>query len=174
MPLITAKRIRLDFIPQRVRLTGSGAVLLLVGAVAATAMAYAFDNLVAKRDQLQDRVDAIARTQAMNKPTLPAAGEEGVKIQWELSVPWSELMSQLEEAAHDQDDSVSLLSIEPDPSKRTVHIGAEVRSLRNALDFVERLQASPLLHNPMLESHDLNKTDPEHPYRIKVVAEWRT
>ncbi len=174
MRLITARRIELDYLPRRASLTTSGLLLLALGIAVAFAVSYSFDRIVAQRDHLQERVDAASKVQAKTKANLPTAADDASKIEWELAVPWSELLSELEDAGHDSNGTVALLSIEPDPGKRTVHIGAEVRSLRKALEFVERLQSSPLLRNPMLESHDLNKTDPEHPYRIKIIAEWRT
>ena len=77
-------------------------------------------------------------------------------------------------ASHDSADSVSLLEIQPDPSKQLVRITAEVRALPDALAYLKRLQKSAVLRHPMLESHERRKDDPEHPLRIKVSAEWRT
>ena len=55
-----------------------------------------------------------------------------------------------------------------------MRITAEVRTLNDALAYLERLQKSAVLRHPMLESHERRKDDPEHPLRIKLSAEWRT
>jgi hypothetical protein len=147
---------------------------MAVGIAGAAIVAISYDRLANQRDHLQDVVERASKTKAKNSSVLPTATEEAVRIEWELTVPWSELLSQLEAAGHDAEGSIALLSVEPDPSKKVVHIGAEARDLQKALEFVDRLRAAPILKNPMLESHDLNKSDPELPYRVKIIAEWRT
>jgi len=89
-------------------------------------------------------------------------------------VPGTPLLNELEAANHDMADKVSILSVAPDPSKHAVRIVAEVRTLADALQLLERLQQSSVLKYPMLESHERRKDDPEHPIRIKLSAEWRT
>jgi hypothetical protein len=68
---------------------------------------------------------------------------------------------------------VAVLSIEPDHSKRLVHITGESRDLPTALAYVQRLQKSTLLRYPMLDTHDLKTDDPQHPVRFALSAEWR-
>jgi hypothetical protein len=92
----------------------------------------------------------------------------------ELAIPWTKLLTELEAASNDMASQVSLLHVEPDADKHVVRITAEVRSLPDALAYLERLQRSPVLRYPMLESHERRKDDPEHAVRIKIAAEWRS
>ena len=74
----------------------------------------------------------------------------------------------------DSASTVSLLQVEPDAAKKLVRITAEVRALPDGLAYLKRLQKSPVLRHPMLESHERRKDDPEHPLRIRLSAEWNT
>jgi hypothetical protein len=99
---------------------------------------------------------------------------EGAAVEQELGVPWTRLLAELEAASRDVGGTVALLDVEPDPGKRLVRITAEVRSLDDALDYLERLQESSVLRYPMLESHEVRKGDLDRALRIRVSAEWRT
>ena len=91
----------------------------------------------------------------------------------ELTIPWSLLLRELELASQDSKDLVSVLAIDPDRQKGQVHLTAEARSLATALSYVERLQESHALRYPMLENHEVQSKDPEHPVRFLIRADWR-
>jgi hypothetical protein len=168
-------RVRLDFVAPVHRAPLWGAALCIAGLAAALAVGVAFDRQLAERRRLEAALAATAqpRHRAPTPESLKSAAEaEG--IERELGVPWSQLLAELEAAAHDSADAVSLLHVEPDPSKQLVRITAEVHDLSAALDYLERLQKSSVLRHPMLESHERRKDDPQRPLRIKLSAEWRT
>ena len=168
-------RVRLDFVAPVHRAPLWGAALCIAGLAAAAAVGFAFARQLAERGRLETALAATAqpRQRAPTPESLKSA-TEAKSIERELGVPWSPLLAELEAAAHDSTETVSLLRVEPDPSKRIVRITAEVRELPAALDYLERLQNSAVLRHPMLESHERRKDDPQHPLRIKVSAEWRT
>jgi hypothetical protein len=167
--------VRLDFVAAVHRAPRTGAALCVVGFAAALALGLAFRRELAERSRLDAALGAMAqpRHKAPTPESLKRAAAAAT-VERELGVPWTRLLAELEAAGHDSAASVSLLLVEPDPGKQLVRITAEVRTLPDALAYLERLQKSPVLRHPMLESHERRKDDPEHPLRIKISAEWRT
>jgi hypothetical protein len=167
--------VRLDFVAPVHQAPLAGAALCLAGLAAALALGLAFDRKLAERNQLDAMLGATAqpRHSAPTPESLKSAAETKA-VERELGIPWTRLLAELEAASHDSAVSVSLLQVEPDPSKKLVRITAEVRALPDALAYLKRLQKSAVLRYPMLESHERRKDDPEHPLRIKLSAEWRT
>jgi hypothetical protein len=167
--------VRLDFVASVHRAPLAGAALCGLGLVAALALGLAFQREVAERSRLEAAVGATPKARhAAPTPEVLRTAAEVATVEHELGIPWTKLLAELEAASHDSAASVSLLQVEPDPAKKVVRITAEVRALPDALAYVRRLQKSPVLRQPMLESHERRKDDPEHPLRIKLSAEWRT
>jgi hypothetical protein len=142
--------------------------------LACAALAYQFQAKLAERDGLRARLAATERPRHSVNPNTSRAAAAAGSIEKQLFVPWSLLLAELEAASQDLASTVSLLEVTPDAAKRIVHITAEVRTLPDALAYLERLQKSAVLRYPMLDSHELRKDDPEHPIRVKLSAEWRT
>jgi hypothetical protein len=152
-----------------------GAALAALGILAVVSLGLAFQRSLTERNELDAELGAMAppRKSAATPESLKAASA-AVAIQRELAIPWTRLLAELEAAGHDTAVKVSLLHVEPDPSKHQVRITAEVRTLPDALVYLKRLQKSEVLRFPMLESHEKRKDDPEQPLRIKLLAEWRS
>jgi hypothetical protein len=167
--------VRLDFVAPVHRAPLAGAVLCAAGLAAALALGLAFHRALAERSKLDTALAATARPRhrAPTPESLKSAAEAAA-VERELGIPWTRLLAELEAASHDSEAKVSLLLVEPDPGKQVVRITAEVRAMPDALAFLRRLQKSAVLRNPMLESHERRKDDPEHPFRIKLSAEWHT
>ncbi len=166
--------VRLDFIAQPARAPAVGLALCALGLAVAVTVGVLFDGKVSERNRLDAEVNSALQSRAPKLPSSVHSAEEAAKIQSELSIPWSLLLTELEAAGKDSASAVSLLQVEPDPGKHTVRITAEARSLPAALAYLQRLQQSKVLRYPMLESHELKKDDPEHPVRVKLAAEWQT
>jgi hypothetical protein len=170
-----ARLIHLDFaLPVR-RSRTAGVLLCATGIAAAVAVGIVFQGEIAARSRLDAELEALTQTRHSAVPPTTKSGEESeaVKAARALSIPWTRLLAELESASHDMGSQVALLQVEPDADKRLLRITAEVRSLPDALQYLQRLQKSPMLRYPMLESHERRKDDPEHPIRIKLAAEWR-
>lgn len=167
--------VRLDFVAPLHRAPLAGAALCILGLAAALALGLAFERKLDERNRLDAALGATARPRH-SAPTAESlrSAAEAATVERELGIPWTRLLAELEAASHDSASSVSLLQVEPDPDKRVVRITAEVRALPDALAYLKRLQKSPVLRHPMLESHEWRKDDPDHPVRIKLSAEWRT
>jgi hypothetical protein len=167
--------IRLDFVARVHRAPRAGASLCAVGVTAAVALGVSFERKLAERSRLDAALGAIARPRvAAPSPESLKVAAEAATVDRELAVPWTRLLAELESASHDSAATVSLLHVEPDPGKRQVRITAEVRNLPDAIAYLRRLQKSTVLRYPMLESHERQKDDPQHPLRITLTAEWRT
>lgn len=173
---MSAPPVNLDFIRRRAPLTVFSSVLLLLGLGAVAAAFLGYRQLESRRAGLELKLDALAR-RSQRDPTLDlrAAGlsEAAGRLAQELGTPWTRLLAELETASADSDGKISVLSIDPDHSKHSVHITGESRDLSLMLGYVQRLQASTLLRYPMLESHDVKTDDPQHPVRFAMTAEWR-
>jgi hypothetical protein len=166
----------LDFVAPPRRAPLAGLALCLAGVTAAGGLGLAFERTLAERARLEAAVGAIAPPRRAAPPTAEALrrAADAAAVERELAIPWTQLLAELEAASHDTASTVSLLAIQPDPGKQVVRITAEVRSVNDALSYLRRLQRSAVLRNPMLESHERRKDDPEHPLRIRLSAEWRT
>ena len=168
------RAVRLDFVAPVHEAPLAGAALCMAGLAAVLALGLAFDRKLGERNRLDAALGATAqpRRSAPTPESLKSAAEAAA-IDRELSIRWTRLLAELEAASHDS-AAVSLLHVEPDSGKQLVRITAEVRNLPDAIAYLRRLQKSPVLRYPMLESHERRKDDPEHPLRITLSAEWRT
>jgi hypothetical protein len=153
----------------------AGALLLVAGLAAAATVGLAFERKLGERERLEAALQAVARPRrAAPTPESRKRLAESAAVEQELGVPWTRLLAELEAASRDVGGAVALLDVEPDPGKHVVRITAEVRSLDDALDYLERLQESAVLRYPMLESHEVRKGDLDRALRIRISAEWRT
>ncbi len=166
--------VRLDFAAEPRQAPLVGAILFAIGLAAAVAVGVTFNGQITERNRLDAELNAATSSRGPHMPSSVHSAEEAAKVEAELSIPWSQLLSELEAAGKDSEATVSLLQIEPDPGKHVVRITAEAKSLPAALAYLQRLQQSKVLRYPMLESHELKKDDPEHPVRVKLAAEWHT
>ena len=83
------------------------------------------------------------------------------------------MLDDLEAASRDSDNSIAVLSVQPDRETRRVTLVAEARSLPAALNYVQRLQHSKSLRHPMLDSHEVRTDSAERPVRVQITAEWK-
>lgn len=88
----------------------------------------------------------------------------------QLTLPWEALFNSFELATSKE---IALLSIEPDTKKRIVRVTAEARTANDMLDYIKRLQKSPMLDDVVLQRHELQTRDPERPLRFIVTSVWK-
>jgi hypothetical protein len=171
----TRPRIELDFARSKPRVRKLGLALLGIGIVGASVVLLDYARVTAQIDGLQLRIAAVTPGQRATKsdPGAARAEDDVREAVTELSTPWSVLLRELELASQDSNGAVAVLGVEPDREKRQVQVIAEARTLPTALTYVERLQQSAALRYPMLESHEVQSKDPEHPVRFQIRADWR-
>jgi hypothetical protein len=173
---MTRARIELDFARKPRRITRRGTALLALGLVAMAVVLSQYHDQLTQRSALETRVADLGSTHPTRKPdksTERVASERRAAFS-ELTMPWSRLLQELEQASAESDGRVAVLGIEPDRDKRQLRVIAEARTLPVALDYVQRLQTSSALRFPMLESHEVQTRDPEKPVRFQIRADWST
>jgi hypothetical protein len=169
----TRLRLELDFARAKPRVRRLGIVLLVVGIVGTGWALLDYRHVAEHIEGLELRLAALTPSRRAIAPDKSAAVDEARSTVNELLTPWSLLLRELELASEDSKGAVAVLGVEPDREKRQVHIIAEARTLPTALTYVERLQQSQALLYPMLESHEVQDKDPEHPVRFQIRADWR-
>jgi hypothetical protein len=169
--------LELDFIRAPRRLSPLGAVMLVAGLAAAAWVVVDYRELATQDELVQMQLAAAdqlpARARRTAAPVDARSLEEASAAVVELSLPWSQLLDQLEAAGQDNSRDIALLSVEPDPEKRRVRIGAEARNLPAALAFVQRLQAANMLEHPLLDNHKVRTDQSERPVYFEMTADWR-
>lgn len=171
---MTYRAIELDFARRRARLTRRGLILLIAGIAAAVVVFVDYRGVSAQSAGLEWRLAALQggdRPAKTDKAGLRAEQDAAAAID-DLTTPWSSLLRELELASADSNGTVAVLGIEPDRDKHEVRVLAEARTLPIALAYVERLQKSRALSYPMLESHEVQLKDPQHPVRFEIKAGW--
>jgi hypothetical protein len=148
------------------------------GVVVLGAVAWHFQSHV--RPLVQAR-QALLRAQSQspgNKPgavvkpeVLAKAWSQAQATAAQLQTPWSAFFAGLGEAG--TASKVAFLSIEPNPVKGQVTLMAEARSLGSMLQFVTALQGREEFSDVVLQTHTVNRADPELPVRFRLVARWR-
>ena len=169
------RAVELDFAPAA-RAPGRAGMALGIAGLALLLLCAGFAReLVAKREGLESRLEALrtaATPTAKGKRGAKAPAEERDPGFVELVVPWSGLLSALEAASRDSAGRIALLGLEPDRVKRRVRITAQARTLEDALGYVKRLAAIDVVRSPMLDSHEVRVDDPERPIQFQVSADW--
>ncbi len=171
---MTRALIDLDFARTRPKMNWRGTILLALGVIVSAVVLADYRATSSEREGLELRLDGLHTAHRGVKPDKAAQRidqEAGVAFA-EISTPWSELLQELETASAESSGTVAVLGIEPDRDKHQIRVLAESRTLPGALAYVERLQKSHALHYPMLESHEVQKKDPQRPVRFQIRAEW--
>lgn len=167
--------LHLDFgTPSRLsRLWGS--VILGIGLLACIWAAFdyqaATDDLTALQSHKESLEVRRGRQSSGLLPTTPESEFAQIAdAARQLRRPWDLLLQELENAA---DDSVALLSLEPDPLRQQLRITGEARQLGDALAFVQRLDDAKSLQRPTLTGHQSRQTNGEPVVTFSIQAGWK-
>lgn len=101
---------------------------------------------------------------------LEAQFQEAERVLQQLAMPWSPLFQSIEQA---HTDEVALLSIQPDPQRRSVTITGEAKDYADVLVYVTRLRDQAKLTNVHLVGNELREDDPQRPMAFTVSANWK-
>ena len=170
---MSAPLLQLDFVERSRRGGIAGVLLLAVGALAGAGVLWNMKVLDGERAGVE--LHLAERDRASGRATIArdaAQARAATKTVSALSTPWSELLAELERAGADKKDSVAVLAVEPAHVKHRVRVEAEARSLSQALAYIERLRASPVLRYPMLDSHEIKTDDRDRPVHFELSADW--
>jgi type IV pilus assembly PilN-like protein len=131
------------------------------------------DQLAAEKPSVRDAAAATRENARMavssgEPQALASELKHANEILLQLALPWGELFASAESAGI---PDVALLSIESDTDKRRVTISGEAKNLESILAYLRYLEARPALADVYLQSHQLQKKDPQHPARFALSAE---
>ncbi len=88
----------------------------------------------------------------------------------QLAFPWDALFGALESSMN---DDVALLAVVPDVKGGTITLNGEARDWDAMLDYVRRLgTAAAFFSDVHLVSHQVQKSDPQHPVRFVLLCTW--
>jgi hypothetical protein len=155
-----------------------GVVLLVAGVCAAGVTLWQFEQT---RERAAGIETILRRANAALRPPPPVelspaeqrraslAARRANDVVATLNVPWPRLFAALE-AVNTQDSA--LLEIESDLDKRRLKIGAEARNLKAMLEYVQALEAQPVLESVQFQTHSTQQQDPQRPIRFSLSADW--
>jgi hypothetical protein len=171
------RALNLDFRRRDRKARSAGMLVLAAGLAGAVVVCAQYIGLTGELSAAEARLREAGTSKERTKP-LPAGELQKVSAEFkraseivhQLTVPWSELFASAESAAM---PDVALLSIESDTDKRRVKISGEAKHLEAVLEYLRFLAARPALADVYLQSHHVQKQDPQRPVRFTVNAQWR-
>ncbi len=131
-------------------------------------------DLNALQQQKQNLRDRLAAQQPAALPAAPplslarvAAMNAAVE---KLNIPWRDLFDSIEQATP---KDIALISIAPNSARQTLVLIGEAAHPDTMLDYLGALKAQPLFGDVTLTRHEINKADPNAPYRFQLEIQWR-
>ena len=173
MPLLN-----IEFGGRRTRLPLAGVVLLIAASLLLTVSGdllwHAYrDEAHAREDfeRVAQRAPVKKRPKTVNPtPADTAARKQGQAVMRELTAPWQNLLSIVEDyPAHD----VALIGIDQNPLQSQIRITAEAKDFDAMVAYLKYLQTSALLREAVLNGHLIETNEPGTPVRFEITAVWR-
>jgi len=90
-------------------------------------------------------------------------------IMHRLSLPWDGLFNAVESG---DAKTIALLSIQPNPERRTVTISGEAKNYDSVLAYIRLLEKSDPLVNVHMTNHKVELKDPQKPVSFTLLADW--
>jgi hypothetical protein len=170
---MSVARLNLDFQRRATGRVRAGPVLLAAGLAVCLGMYLAYSQVADEMAGIELQLGALQPAAVTHGRGPDPAVEAARATATRLATPWSQLLDDLEAANADSDGAVALLEVEPDRDSGRVRLVAEARSLAAALGYLERLEKSPAISHPLLESHEIRTDVRERPVRVSISADWR-
>jgi Tfp pilus assembly protein PilN len=177
------KRARIDFAPpglaRTIHRTGPAGWALAVLALGLCAGAAVIGSQMLARQRVLDSQVAVLRAgsaapvavvAASAQPQVgeaQAAAVNGAVLQ--LNLPWRALHDAIGAATP---KNIALLSLEPDPRRRSMKITAEAKDSDDMIAYIEQLKQQELFAAVALLRHEINELDPNRPIRFQLDAQW--
>jgi hypothetical protein len=156
----------------------AGRWLLIASIAAVAATAYAAVSVEERASELQTRVDRLERKRVpvvAKRVTDQEAKRYSEQIGFansvaeRLTLPWDDLLQAIEGGSA---EGVAVLALEPDATKRTVRLTAEVKTRSDMLKYVRRLSADSRLREVHLIEYQVLAQIPGSPVRFSLSATW--
>ncbi|MDI1361096.1 hypothetical protein [Methylotenera sp.] len=174
-------RLQLDFINQSTFSISSwslaGLAVLLTSVVMAILTWQLYEGRVLEQSAVAFKVSQMSRQIAHEKPQIQMVKSEISSEQMQqiqvtigaLIIPWGELLQGIEKS--DMQD-IALLSLEPNSKKQLVSIVGEAKNLQVALDYIQKLEAQPMLDKVYLQKYNIDEAHPFKPVKFTLSAQW--
>jgi Tfp pilus assembly protein PilN len=151
-----------------------GWVLLVLGALI-LAGAYAEhvqleSALAASRaEQARQAVKKLTASSPADARETAQAAKAAHAVRAQLAAPWGRMFAEVEGAVH---EDIALLTLHADPAARALRMSGEARNFGALMDYVRRLEASPMLAEVRLSGHEVRQQDPRRPVAFALSASW--
>ena len=174
-------RLQLDFINQSTFSISSwslaGLMVLLTSLAVAVFTWQLYEEKVLEQNAIAFKVSQMNLQTTHYKPTLQIVKSEISTEQMQqalvtvgaLTIPWSEFLQGIEKS--DMQD-IALLSLEPNSKKQLVSIVGEAKNLQVALEYIQKLEAQPMLEKVYLQKYNIDETSPFKPVKFTLTAQW--
>jgi Tfp pilus assembly protein PilN len=172
---VNMRRVDLDFRKRAPRSPRTGWILLSIGLALAGDVGLSY---VRARESVAEHEARLARlpSSRVARPSASAraASPEEIALAREtirrISTPWPNLFGALESTIR---GDIALVSIEPDTETGTVLISGESKDYLGVLNYLARLQGTPILRQVDLARHEVKESDPQRPVAFSISASWR-
>jgi Tfp pilus assembly protein PilN len=168
-----------DFVAPRRSTSVIGIVLALLGLCAAVWVGNAYFKDLQQRDAWEAKLQEIKKMSRRAPGAIAEPLRDSRELQQEvrvantvlrqIAVPWDTLFREIEANTN---ESVALLSVQPDVLNRVVRIAGEAKNLDSLLDYIRRLGATKALSNVFLTGHEIKAQDTQRPVTFSLVAAW--
>jgi hypothetical protein len=174
-------RLQLDFINQSAfslsRWSASGVVVLLSSLIIAVFTWQLYNTAALEHNALTLKLFQMNRQSAHEEAPLPVAKSEISPEQMQqvqttvvaLILPWNELLQGIEKS--DTQD-IALLNLEPNSKKQLVAISGEAKNLQAALNYIQKLEAQPMLDKVYLQKYNIDEVNLFKPVKFTLSAQW--
>ncbi|MBN3787831.1 hypothetical protein [Burkholderia sp. Ac-20353] len=172
------RTLEIDFCRHRARTGTSGLILLGAAALLLAVCGARLWDAYTENGRIHAEVEAVqhrtlTQRHVVKPPPTPAeklAEKQGQAVLRELTVPWQELFSIVEDYP---DHDVALIGIDQNPAQAQIRITAEAKDLDAMIAYLKYLQTSVLLREAALNGHVVENNVPGKPVRFQVTAVWR-
>lgn len=86
-----------------------------------------------------------------------------------LTIPWNELLLAVEKSDLQE---IALLNLEPSSKKKQLMLSGEAKDLQSVLDYIQKLEAQPILNKVYLQKHHVDEVNAFKPVRFTLLAQW--
>jgi hypothetical protein len=168
----------IDFAVRGPSLPAAGLLLLCVAAVMAALSGTHLWRAFEANERAQDELAHARHTDTVRKhpanaelsPGAKASEKQSQAILRELTVPWQDLLSIVE---NNPEPNVALIGIDQQPAQGQIRIVAEAKDADAMIAYLKYLQSSVLLREAVLNAHLVESNVPGTPIRFQIAAAWR-
>jgi Tfp pilus assembly protein PilN len=171
------QRLDIDFARRPPRFAPAGLIVLCIAVCALLASGVKLWQARDDNEQTQERLDEARHrlfsrahpVKAQSTPATMLAEKQGLAVLRELTVPWQDLLSIVEDYP---DHDVALIGIDQNPVQSQIRITAEAKNFDAMIAYLRYLQSSKLLREAVLNDHEIEANVPGAPVRFQVTAVW--